>query len=194
MYSFMKYIKVAAQYESDSDNFRKLGVPNKNIITTGSIKFDINVKSSVLDMQRVINLIFLKLEKILYGLQLARMMEKKKKILFAHRQLLERIPNLLLILAPRHPERSSHVSGLLKQEGFNYQKESDSSMLKEETEVLLIDSIGKLMEFYGASDLSFVGGSLVNKGGHNPIEPAFWGLPIISGPNFFLISRIFVRN
>ena len=47
--SFMKYIKVAAQYESDSDNFRKLGVPNKNIVTTGSIKFDINVKSSVLE-------------------------------------------------------------------------------------------------------------------------------------------------
>ena len=190
MYSFMKYIKVAAQYESDSDNFRKLGVPNKNIITTGSIKFDINVKSSVLEYAKSYKSHFSKVGKDFVWIAASTHDGEEEKILFAHRQLLERIPNLLLILAPRHPERSSHVSGLLKQEGFNYQKESDSSMLKEETEVLLIDSIGKLMEFYGASDLSFVGGSLVNKGGHNPIEPAFWGLPIISGPNFFNFSDI----
>lgn len=186
----MDYIRVAAQHISDANNFKKLGVIDSNIFVTGSIKFDINVDSSILKKAKEYKNQFYKAGKNFVWIAASTHNGEEEKIIFAHRQLLEKNPNLLLILVPRHPERSSQISRLLRQQGFNFQKESDSSFLKESTEILLVDSIGKLMEFYGASDISFVGGSFVNRGGHNPIEPAFWGLPIISGPSFFNFSDI----
>lgn len=190
MNSTIDYIKVAAQHKSDADNFKKLGVIDANLITTGSVKFDVDVKPSVLEQAKKYKSQFFDGGKNFVWIAASTHNGEEGKILFAHRQLLEKNPNLLLVLAPRHPERSLQISNLLKQQGFCFQLESDSQPLKESTEVLLVDSIGKLMAFYGASDLSFVGGSFVKKGGHNPIEPAFWGLPIISGPSFFNFSDI----
>lgn len=103
--------------------------------------------------------------------------------------------NLVLLIAPRHPERFAKVENLIKSFGFKYQKKS--SFKKDHFEILLIDTIGELPEFYAISDCSFVGGSLVKVGGHNFLEPIFYKKPVFFGPfmyNFKEIAEMFVSQ
>lgn len=96
-----------------------------------------------------------------------------------HQRLLEDFPNLLLILVPRHPERFDEVADLCRD--FIYHRRSLCELIKNNTQVYLADSMGELMKWYGACDVAVVGGSFVDKGGHNPIEPAGLAKPVIMG-------------
>jgi 3-deoxy-D-manno-octulosonic-acid transferase len=90
---------------------------------------------------------------------------------------------LSLVLAPRHLDRISEIELLLRQNNFNYQKKSQlSAKTDQQFEVLLLDTMGELSHIYTAADLAFVGGSLVPLGGHNPLEPAACGIPVLFGP------------
>ena len=113
-------------------------------------------------------------------------------ILQAFKQLvsvLEKPP--LLVLVPRHPERFDSVYELCSRAGFSVTKRSDKDADVSRADILLGDTMGELMLFYGACDIAFVGGSLVPNGGHNMIEPAAWELlPIISGPHLFNFSEV----
>ena len=93
--------------------------------------------------------------------------------------------NLLLILVPRHPERFAKITQILKEDNWIYSKKSDDQDIPESCQVLLIDTIGELLFFYACSDVAFVGGSLLPVGGHNLLEPAAIGLPIITGAHTF---------
>ena len=112
-------------------------------------------------------------------------------ILQAHRQLLEKYPNLLLLLVPRHPERFNMVADLLKKEKFQFICRSTNELPNENTQVILGDSMGELMLMYGVSDIAFVGGSLVKHGGHNPLEPLAFKMPVITGKHTFNFPEIF---
>lgn len=101
-------------------------------------------------------------------------------ILMAHKQLLQTHPNALLILVPRHPERFEEVARLC-QSLFKTTRRSDDGQVGDNQSVLLIDKMGELSAWYGVADVAFVAGSLVDKGGHNPIEPASLGVPVIMG-------------
>jgi 3-deoxy-D-manno-octulosonic-acid transferase len=96
---------------------------------------------------------------------------------------LKNFPDLLLILAPRHPERFSKVKTLIKNSSFNLISRKNYEK-KAHNEVFLLDTMGEVTLFFAASDISFIGGSLVPIGGHNILEPAIQGLPIIVGPYF----------
>ena len=113
-----------------------------------------------------------------------------ESILRAHQALLQDNAEILLILVPRHPERCDKVAELIEQYHLTYQRSSLTSTTECEAQIFLIDSIGQLMKFYGTADLAFIGGSIIPHGGHNPIEPASWGMPILAGPHFFNFSHV----
>jgi 3-deoxy-D-manno-octulosonic-acid transferase len=115
---------------------------------------------------------------------------EEESILKAHQQIKNKIPDTLLILVPRHPERFTPVATLCKKFGFNIVSRSSNDACDATIDVFLGDTMGELMKFYAASDVAFVGGSLVPIGGHNFLEPAILTLPIISGPHVFNFTEI----
>jgi 3-deoxy-D-manno-octulosonic-acid transferase len=104
-------------------------------------------------------------------------------LLDAHKRLLARHPDALLVLAPRHPERAQMVQSLISSRGLTVQRSSQDRAVAPETQVLLVDQTGLLMQFFAAIEVIFMGGSLVMTGGHNPIEPAVFQRAVLSGPN-----------
>lgn len=104
-----------------------------------------------------------------------------------------RFPHVRLVLAPRHPQRFAEVERLLKTAGLLFEKKSQvNGRLDFQTEVMLVDTLGDLPDFYAAGDVAFVGGSLVEAGGHNLLEPARFAKPVIFGPhmtNFKSLAR-----
>jgi 3-deoxy-D-manno-octulosonic-acid transferase len=112
-------------------------------------------------------------------------------LLEAWPKVLQADPRLVLVLAPRHPERFEGVAALLERSGLEWEKRSDwlsqkaseLTALKAGT-IVLLDSIGELSSVYSLSSIAFVGGSLIPAGGHNPLEPAQFGVPIVMGSNY----------
>jgi 3-deoxy-D-manno-octulosonic-acid transferase len=121
-------------------------------------------------------------------------------VLEAYRMLLSARPESFLILAPRHPERAAGVADLVKKGGFQLRRRSQleaAAAPQQAGEVFVLDTVGELAGLYGASDLVFVGGSLVPTGGHNPLEPAACGVPVLFGPhmeNFREIAATFLAK
>jgi 3-deoxy-D-manno-octulosonic-acid transferase len=112
-----------------------------------------------------------------------------EQVLAAHRQLLQRYPDLLLILVPRHPERFERVAVLCREQGLRLARRSHGEA-GADAQVYLGDTMGELMRMYAAADVAFVGGSLVPTGGHNLLEPAALGLTPLSGPHLFNFQQI----
>ena len=113
-------------------------------------------------------------------------------ILDAFKQVIEKISDALLIIVPRHPERFDQVVNLCEQR-FSVARRSNNDTVSAATNVLVGDTMGELLLLCGCADMVFVGGSLINSGGHNMLEPAAWSLPIITGEsdfNFAEASRL----
>ena len=180
---FSKISMVAAQNQQDGERFVSLGLPADHLAITGSIKFDINLSN---EQRQNIN-------------QLKQQWQLKRPVLIAasthsgedeiiltaFKKLLLKHANLLLILVPRHPERFKTVEKLISDSGFNYLKRSTNQIPTEQTQIVLGDTMGELVELYAMADIAFVGGSLVKQGGHNPLEPALHHIAIITGEYFF---------
>ena len=115
---------------------------------------------------------------------------EEEAVLAAHAQLKQKFPDLLLVVVPRHPERFAEVRKLIEQHQFSCVSRTQDRGCEVTTDVFLLDTMGELPLFYAASDIAFVGGSLVPVGGHNLLEPAALGLPVISGPNVFNAQEI----
>ena len=180
---FSKISMVAAQNQHDGERFVSLGLPADHLAITGSIKFDINLSNE----QRQ------KINQLKQQWQLNRPVliaasthsGEDEIILTAFKKLLLKHANLLLILVPRHPERFKTVEKLISDSGFNYLKRSTNQIPTEQTQIVLGDTMGELLELYAMADIAFVGGSLVKQGGHNPLEPALHHIAIITGEYFF---------
>jgi len=176
-------IVIAAQTHSDANRFKALGAAPERTSVTGNIKFDIEIDETVIDE----------------GVELRRQCfadrpvwiaasthdKEEELVLSAHRLIQREFPDALLILVPRHPERFSTVASLMDRTGFSYVLHTAGKPCSPETEVLLGDTMGDVPMFYAASDVAFVGGTLVPVGGHNLLEPAAFGKPIITGPHLF---------
>jgi 3-deoxy-D-manno-octulosonic-acid transferase len=106
-------------------------------------------------------------------------------VLHAHRLVQERYPDAALVLIPRHPERFAAVRTYLHKEGCRFVARTDGLPCTSDTEVFLVDTMGEVPLFYAACDVAFVGGTLVPVGGHNLLEPAALGRPVITGPYLF---------
>lgn len=106
-------------------------------------------------------------------------------LISAYQQLKLQFPKLLLILVPRHPERFAAVAQQLQQAGLNTVRRSEQGTVNASTEVLLGDSMGELLAWYQLADVVFIGGSLIERGGHNPLEAMYFAKPVQSGPHVF---------
>ncbi|VXB46691.1 3-deoxy-D-manno-octulosonic-acid transferase (KDO transferase) [Pseudomonas sp. 8AS] len=180
---------IAAQTEAEAERFRQLGARPGCVAVTGSIKFDLQVDAAL--QLRASQL------RGEWGAQARPVWiaasthaGEDEIILAAHRQLLARFPEALLILVPRHPERFAAVFELCQGEGFATARRSRQEAVSAQTRVLLGDTLGELLFLYALADLAFVGGSLVENGGHNLLEPAALGKPLLSGPHLFNFLEI----
>lgn len=106
-------------------------------------------------------------------------------ILAAHKILSREFPNLLTIIAPRHPGRGGEVAALASEQSLSNVRRSQNGPLTDDTNIYIADTLGELGVFYRLSDIAFVGGGITPKGGHNPLEPARLGAAILHGPHIF---------
>ncbi len=111
-------------------------------------------------------------------------------ILQIHKNLLHTQPTALLILVPRHPERFEQVAALCQSSSMSYVRRSAAQIPGNQDSIWLIDSMGELLAMYGLSNFSFIGGSMVPTGGHNPLEPAALGIASIIGPHTFNFAEV----
>ena len=179
---------VAAQHNDDAQRFVSLGLPKNTISVTGNLKFDLR-----LDDQIRQNALVLRRQWQFDGnrpiiLAASTHIGEDEQILHAFDLIKRQLSNVLLVLVPRHPERFQSVASLCRSAGFSVSRRSNQQLIAS-TDIVLGDTMGELMTFYGAADIAFVGGSLVPTGGHNIIEPAMWGIPVLSGPHLFNFSE-----
>ena len=181
-------IIIAAQSKADADRFQSLGASSVRTWVIGNIKFDIELPVNLAADGR-------DLRANMFGdrpiwVAASTHDQEEQQVLAAHALLRAHYPRLLLVLVPRHPERFNDVRKLLEQQEFTHASRTKEQTCDESTQVFLVDTMGELPLFYAASDIAFVGGSLVPVGGHNLLEPAALGLPVISGPNVFNAQEI----
>ena len=188
-------IIIAAQTKADEERFRLLGADPKRTCVMGNIKFDVDCPPDLRKNGAVLR------EQLFAGrpvwLAASTHEGEEEIVLQAHRQLLRKIPDALLVLVPRHPERFQSVAALLEKHELVTVTRSSSNPCAPETQVFLCDTMGELTLFYAACDIAFVAGSLVPIGGHNLLEPAMLGIPIITGPHVFNaqdIADMFIEN
>jgi 3-deoxy-D-manno-octulosonic-acid transferase len=187
-------IVIAAQSEADAARFRSIGAAPGRTHVTGNIKFDFELPADVGARGRQWR------ERSVPGRPVwvagSTHEGEEEAALTAHRRLLGRFPEALLILVPRHPQRFDAVRDLLARRGEAFASRSSGEAIAPGTQVLLGDTMGELMKFYAACDVAFVAGSLARAGGHNLLEPASLGRPVLTGPHNFNseeIARLFLE-
>ena len=167
---------VAAQTKDDAIRLTRLGATNISVI--GNLKFDIEPPNDFLDLSKRLRRQFGDARPIF----LAASTRDGEEALLLNKLNQISIPNLLLVIVPRHPQRFTEVSNLIQQQGFTFQRRSDNCFVAMETKVVLGDSMGEMFAYYAAADLTFIGGSLLPYGGQNLIEACAVGTPVLVGP------------
>lgn len=180
---FSWFSMIAAQAEPDADRFLRLGALKEKVKVVGSIKFDIKQSASTLEAGELLRQ-QLGADREVWIAASTRD-DEEEIVLKAFEKVKERLPSSLLLLVPRHPERFGRVANRCRQHQFNVVLRSSDKPCDSTTDIFLGDSMGEMMLFYAASDVAFIGGSLVPLGGQNMLEPASFGLPIITGPHLF---------
>lgn len=181
---------VAAQTEADAQRFRELGAPRVQVL--GNLKYDLALPDAVWEQGQALRRAYLGMQRQVW-IAASTHHGEDEQVLAALAMLRERWPDLLLLLVPRHPERFANVARLCQECGFPVVKRSSGERCTAQTAVFLGDSMGELLSFYAASDLAFIGGSLVRHGGQNMLEAAALGVPVIFGPHVFNFTEISAR-
>jgi len=181
-------IIIAAQSKADAERFGSLGASPERTWVTGNIKFDIELPAEL--KQDGIDFRKQTFADRQVWIAASTHDQEEQQVLAAHRRLLEKYPELLLVLVPRHPERFTAVREMVRKAQLECVARTEDRACAATTQVFLGDTMGELPLFYAASDIAFVGGSLVPVGGHNLLEPAALGLPVISGPHAYNAQEI----
>jgi 3-deoxy-D-manno-octulosonic-acid transferase len=179
---------ITAQAQSDADRIIALGAGPDKILVTGSLKFDVDIPGNSENLPPGFDSLSRTERPVLIAASTRE--GEDKKILSALALCLEQIPNLLLILVPRHLERFNSAAKLCEERGFKVQRRSDDSAVEESSVVFLGDSMGELLNYFRLADIAFVGGSLVDTGCQNVLEPAALGIPVVTGPSQFNFEHI----
>ena len=189
------------QSEESARRFIDLGADPARVVVTGSLKFDsLELSSTALQARardRVLRYFRVPSARpvIVAG---STMKGEESAVLRAFRRVRANAPSTLLVIAPRNPERFGEVEQLVRSEGWKTSRRSDLAIDSEpRVDVVVLDTIGELATVYQIGTIVFVGGSLVATGGHNVLEPAVFGKPIVFGPhmsNFGEIAEAFVAN
>jgi 3-deoxy-D-manno-octulosonic-acid transferase len=181
-------LRVAAQGADDAERYARLGVNRTALTVSGNIKFDREPDPAQLQRGAALRRCYADGR----ALWVAGSTHEGEEVavLDAHQALCQQ-RSALLVLAPRHPQRFDAVAQLLAARGVGYLRRSSDRLVAPDQQrdaglqVLLLDTLGELNDFYAAADLAFVGGSLVPVGGHNLLEPATLGVATLSGPQQF---------
>lgn len=192
---FNLFSSIAAQSSLDADHFKQLGVVPHNITITGSIKFDRDISTDITSEATQLRHAW-QLAKRPVLIAASTRENEETHILNAFKKIKQTHPECFLLLVPRHPERCDQIAKQCQNYGFSYEKRSQQSLHIAQSDILLGDTIGELFLLYAIADIAFVGGSLVNTGCHNVLEPAALGMPIITGPyirNFQTICAMLKR-
>lgn len=182
--------KVVAQNAEDGARFVALGLPPQHLVVSGSIKFDITLDAEVIARAERAKAEWRRQGRFIW-IAASTHEGEDEIVLEAHRQLRKHFSDALLIVVPRHPERFNDVADLVAKNNLTFaQRSAKLDGFASDTAVLLGDTMGELLFLYGCADCAFVGGSLIARGGHNMLEPAAWGLPILTGPSDFNFREI----
>lgn len=179
--------KVAVHNAVDGERYLELGLPEERLEVVGSVKFDISVPTSLAadglalrqqwGQQRTV-------------LALASSHEDEdERLLDIYPQLAQSCPGLLLLLVPRHPERFGVVVNAAHARQLRVHRRSHGAA-NENIQVYVADTMGEMLKMLSAADLVLMGGSLIERGGHNPIEPAALGKATVIGPHYFNFAEI----
>lgn len=179
---------LAAQTQKDARRFIELGAPSGIVHVTGNIKYDMKPPASLREEAEVLRRSW----GVERGVWIAASTHEgeEQQVLDAYAAVRRELPHALLVIVPRHPERFSKVAALCERAGYRIIRRSEQRACDASAEIVIGDSMGELNLFYAASDVAFVGGSLTPTGGHNLIEPAAQGVPVITGPYTFNFAEI----
>jgi 3-deoxy-D-manno-octulosonic-acid transferase len=174
-----KLTRVLAQTETDAERLRALGCGGVSV--GGNLKFDVRVAREA-EATRLLRELAGRLRLVVAG---STVEGEEEVLLAAWPKVLEFDPELVMVLAVRHPERLETVVALLEGSGFRWRRRSAMGKTMLATgEIVLLDSMGELASVYSLACVAFVGGSLVGAGGHNPLEPAQFGVPVVMGEHY----------
>lgn len=189
--------RVLAQSQTDADRLLAIGCRAERLTVSGNLKFDVRATREA-EATRILKSISGGLRLVVAGSTLEG---EESVLLEAWPRILAGDSQIAMVLAPRHPERFGLVAELLEKSGFAWCKRSDwpieASRKRPVTvppirsgEIVLLDTIGELASVYSLASIAFVGGSLVPAGGHNPLEPAQFAVPIVMGPHYANFAAI----
>jgi 3-deoxy-D-manno-octulosonic-acid transferase len=187
-----------AQTEEDRRRLIEIGAPESKVSVAGNLKFDVAPPKP----PAIVSSLRASLQQAGPVLVCGSTLEDEEgSLLSAFRNILANHPQALMILAPRHPERFTEVAALVETLDFRLVRRSLWSGEPLAGSVFLVDTIGELAALYSLATIAFVGGSLVPRGGHNILEPALYGVPIVTGNHYenfreivnFFLSRDAVR-
>lgn len=178
---------VATQTQTDRQRFRELSMPTEKVHAVGNLKFELSLPASLAEQAEA--------TRAMWGnrpvwIAASTHEGEEEQILNAARRVRSMVPDVLLILVPRHPERFDRVAALSRRNGYRTLRRSEGKPCSSAVEVLVIDTMGELPVFYGCSDVALIGGSLIPHGGHNLLEPAALGRPVITGPHYFNFAEV----
>jgi 3-deoxy-D-manno-octulosonic-acid transferase len=181
--------RVAAQSEADARRFVHLGASREAVAVPGNLKFDIQVDPSA---QRTAAAFAAHTGERMAWIAASTHPDEEEAVIAIHRRLRARWPGLVLLWAPRHPERFRTVAQACVSAGWRVATRQLTRWPDADDDVFVIDTLGELTQFYACARVAFVGGSLQAVGGHNLLEPAAQGVAIVTGPhlhNFVDIAR-----
>jgi 3-deoxy-D-manno-octulosonic-acid transferase len=181
---FEKVTAICAQDKRDYQNYLTLGVSPEKLTLTNNIKFDLSISDYDIALSQTLKTNF-DLETRLIIVAGSTHDPEEQILLDAYLALVILYPALLLIIVPRHPQRFDKVHQLLQTQNIETTLMSEAKPCKSTTQVLLCDQMGKLRSIYALADISFVGGSLADRGGHNALEPAAMAVPILMGESTY---------
>ncbi|KRE96542.1 3-deoxy-D-manno-octulosonic acid transferase [Frateuria sp. Soil773] len=180
--------QIAAQSRSDAARYRLLGADPERIVVSGNLKFDMPVPDGAVAAGAELRCQWGARRPVWIAASTHE--GEELPVLEAHLDVLRRLPDALLLIAPRHPERFRAVEGSVRSLGFSMATRSVDKAPSAAHQVFVIDAMGVLMPYYAAADVAFVGGSLVPIGGHNVLEPASLARPVLVGPHTFNFEEI----
>lgn len=177
---------IAAQSKIDALHFEQLGALPKQLMIMGNIKYDVVVPEAMIQKAYALRTTFARPIWVAASTHPA----EEDLIIQTAIKMKQQIPNVLCIIAPRHPERFDALADLCRAQQLNIARHSKQEKIEASTDILLADTLGELFFFYALSDVAIVCGSFAPIGGHNILEPAALGLPIIVGPQTFHFKTI----
>jgi 3-deoxy-D-manno-octulosonic-acid transferase len=192
------FSRLCMQTDVDCTRIVTIGAPAERTTRTGNLKYDIPVRQVGHDEKCLLK------ERYAIPADLVVLMAgsthagEEQSIITAYKELLPHFDGIFLVLVPRHPERAPEVATLLERSSLQFRRRTSlpSGKMFRKGEVLLVDTVGEMMDLYAVSDVAFVGGSLVATGGHNLLEPASLGVPSVFGPhmsNFREIAELVLQ-